>query len=98
MAKITQLDVSAFTIPTDSPEADGTIEWRSTTMVIAKVHAGGHIGMGFTYGDRAAAGIIDRILSPIVLGRDAMEVPGIWTSMVRAVRNLGRPGIASHAI
>ncbi|HME99306.1 MAG TPA: mandelate racemase, partial [Terriglobia bacterium] len=56
MDKITQLDVSAYTIPTDFPEADGTLEWDSTTIVIVEAHAGGHIGIGFTYGDRAAAG------------------------------------------
>src|SRR4051812_26746097 len=98
MAAITQLDVSAFTIPTDYPEADGTIEWDSTTIVIAEAHAGGEKGIGFTYGDRAAAGVIDRILSPIVLGRDAMATREIWAAMLRSVRNMGRPGIASHAI
>lgn len=98
MTTITQLDVSAFTIPTDFPEADGTFEWDSTTIVIAEVHAAGRVGLGFTYGDRAAAGVIDRVLSPIVLGRDAMAIHDIWVAMLRAVRNMGRLGIASHAI
>ena len=44
MPKITQLDVSAYTIPTDFPEADGTFEWDSTTIVIVEVHAGGRTG------------------------------------------------------
>jgi L-alanine-DL-glutamate epimerase-like enolase superfamily enzyme len=98
MDKITQIDVSAFTIPTDYPEADGTIEWDSTTIVIVEAHAGGQMGLGFTYGDRAAAGVVDRVLSPIVLGRDAMAIQDSWVAMLRAVRNMGRPGIASHAI
>src|SRR5215471_6361050 len=98
MDKITQLDVSAYTIPTDFPEADGTLEWDSTTIIIVEAHAGGHIGIGFTYGDRAAAGVIDRVLSPIVLDHDAMAVREIWVRMLQAVRNIGRPGIASHAI
>ncbi|PYS33997.1 MAG: mandelate racemase [Acidobacteria bacterium] len=98
MTKITQLDVSAFTIPTDFPEADGTIEWNSTTIVIVEAHAGGQIGTGFTYGDRSAAGLIDRILSPIVLESDALAIQETWMAMLRAVRNIGRPGIASHAI
>jgi L-alanine-DL-glutamate epimerase-like enolase superfamily enzyme len=98
MPKITQLDVSVFTIPTDLPEADGTIEWNSTTIIIVEAHAGGQTGIGFTYGDRSAGGVIDRVLSPIVLGHDAMSVAEIWVAMLRAVRNIGRPGIASHAI
>jgi len=96
--RITQLDVSAYTIPTDYPEADGTIEWDSTTIVLAEIHAGGQIGIGFTYGDIAAARLIDRKLSELILGRDAMAIPGSWMMMLRSVRNLGRPGVAAHAI
>ena len=98
MTTINQLDVSAFTIPTDFPEADGTMEWDSTTLILVEAHAGGHTGMGFTYADRAAAGVIDRVLSQVVLGRDALAIEGAWAAMIRAVRNIGRPGIASHAI
>jgi L-alanine-DL-glutamate epimerase-like enolase superfamily enzyme len=95
---ITQLDVSAFTIPTDRPEADGTIEWNATTIVIVEATAGGVKGIGFTYGDLSAGRIVDRVLSPLVLGKDAMAVGEQWVDMLRAVRNIGRPGIASHAI
>jgi len=62
---ITQLDVSAFSIPTDFPESDGTFDWDSTTIVIVEAHAGGQAGIGFTYGDIAAARLIDRKLSPV---------------------------------
>jgi hypothetical protein len=37
-------------------------------------------------------------LAEVVRGRDAMAVPGSWAAMVHAVRDLGRPGIASMAI
>ena len=66
-ATITQLDVSVFTIPTDFPEADGTIEWDSTTIVMVEVRAGRQIGIGFTYGDSSAAGLIDRVLALLSL-------------------------------
>ncbi len=33
-----------------------------------------------------------------VVGRDAMAIPASWAAMVHAIRNLGRPGIASMAI
>jgi L-alanine-DL-glutamate epimerase-like enolase superfamily enzyme len=98
MPRITQIDVSAFTIPTDYPESDGTIEWDSATMILVEAHAGGRVGIGFTYGDAAAARLIDRQLSKLILGRDAMAIAGGWMAMRRAVRNLGRPGVASHAI
>src|SRR5438309_8364798 len=93
MTKITRLDVSAFTIPTDLPEADGTIEWDSTTIVIVEAHAGNQIGIGFTYGDLSAGRVIDRVLSPLIIGKDVMAVEERWMEMIRAVRNIGRPGI-----
>jgi hypothetical protein len=33
-APVERIGVSAFTIPTDGPEADGTFAWDSTTMVL----------------------------------------------------------------
>ncbi|HLH29590.1 MAG TPA: enolase C-terminal domain-like protein, partial [Terriglobia bacterium] len=83
---------------TDFPEADGTIEWDSTTIVIVEAHAGGQSGIGYTYGDLSCGRLVDRVLSSLLLGKDAMDVEGRYMSMLRAVRNIGRPGIASHAI
>ncbi len=40
-APVDRVRVDTFTIPTDSPESDGTIEWNSTTMVLVEVSAGG---------------------------------------------------------
>jgi L-alanine-DL-glutamate epimerase-like enolase superfamily enzyme len=37
-------------------------------------------------------------LAPHVLGLDAFDVPAAWWAMVRAVRNVGRRGIATMAI
>ena len=51
---IKRIDVSAYTIPTDFPESDGTLEWDSTTIVIAEVYAADKFGIGYTYGDVAA--------------------------------------------
>ncbi|HEX9942296.1 MAG TPA: enolase C-terminal domain-like protein [Thermoanaerobaculia bacterium] len=97
-APIERIEVSAFTIPTDFPEADGTFEWDSTTMVLAEAWAGGETGLGYSYTGTAAARLIRDILAKAVTGWDAMDVPGAWEAMRRAVRNLGRPGIASTAI
>src|SRR5689334_24268923 len=46
--------VSAYTIPTDRPEADGTIEWDSTTVVVVEAGGGGHTGLGLSYASKAA--------------------------------------------
>ena len=95
---VEKIDVAVYKIPTDGPEADGTYAWDSTTMVLVEVTAGGMRGLGYTYADTATGTLIKDMLSTVVQGRNAMDVPGCWNAMVHAIRNLGRPGIASMAI
>jgi len=95
---IDDLNVSAYTIPTESPEADGTYEWDSTTIVIVDVTGGGKHGLGYTYADTATAKLVADKLKQIVIGRDAMSVQGAWLAMMHSIRNLGRPGICAMAI
>jgi hypothetical protein len=40
---------SAYAIPTDKPEGDGTFLWRETVLVLAEVSAANVVGIGFTY-------------------------------------------------
>jgi L-alanine-DL-glutamate epimerase-like enolase superfamily enzyme len=96
--RVERLDVSVYTIPTEEPESDGTLTWDSTTVVVAEPSAGAATGLGFTYGTAACATLIGEKLEPVVLGRDPMDVPSIWAEMVKAIRNVGRPGVASMAI
>jgi L-alanine-DL-glutamate epimerase-like enolase superfamily enzyme len=97
-AAIERVAVSAYTIPTDAPESDGTIEWNSTTIVVVHVAAGGRTGVGYSYADATAADLIHRVLAPLVEGRRAADVTGASVAMARSCRNLGRPGAASTAI
>jgi L-alanine-DL-glutamate epimerase-like enolase superfamily enzyme len=98
MSAIDDIAVTAATIPTDAPESDGTLSWDSTTIVVVEAHAGGERGVGYSYADPAAALLIHDNLRAVVAGRDVLDVPGTWWAMVGAVRNVGRPGVASHAI
>ena len=97
-APVGAVSASAYTIPTDRPEADGTIAWDRTTLVLAEVEAGGERGLGYTYADAAAAGLVRGVLAEALRGRDAMDLPAAWEAMVRAVRNIGREGVAACAI
>jgi L-alanine-DL-glutamate epimerase-like enolase superfamily enzyme len=97
-APVISLEVAAYRVPTDGPEADGTYAWDSTTFVVVHLQGGGERGIGYTAADLATATLIDRELRDVVVGRDAMDIPAAWLAMVRHVRNLGRPGIASMAI
>src|SRR5579884_1433724 len=97
-APIEQVEVSAYTVPTDFPEADGTFAWKHTTLVLVEATAGGVRGVGYSYADVATAQLIKEALTDVVARRDAFAVPAAWSAMVHQVRNLGRPGVCSMAI
>ena len=54
-ARVTSVRVSVFTVPTDAPEADGTLAWDHTTMVLVELTSGSATGLGCTYADEATA-------------------------------------------
>ena len=95
---VDRLRVSTYTVPTDSPESDGTLEWNKTTLVLAEAEGGGKHGLGYTYADHAAATLIRDTLAEAVTGTDALAPTAAYYSMWRRIRNLGRPGICSTAI
>lgn len=95
---IEKLEVSSYTIPTDFPESDGTLEWDSTTIVLVHARAAGRAGIGYTYTDDAAAKLIHGKLKKKIEGQNALSVSGPWREMQIAVRNLGHPGISASAI
>jgi L-alanine-DL-glutamate epimerase-like enolase superfamily enzyme len=92
------MTAAAYTVPTETPEADGTLAWSSTTLVLVHVAAGGQVGVGFTYAPAAAAKVVRDQLAPVVLGADATAPATTWQAMVTAIRNAGRPGLVSMAL
>ncbi|HEX5370636.1 MAG TPA: enolase C-terminal domain-like protein, partial [Dehalococcoidia bacterium] len=93
---IEDMDIATYTIPTDKPEADGTLAWDSTSMVLVTLKARGQRGIGFSYCSTAAATVIEQHLASLV---QAMTVDAdIWSQMLAAVRNIGRAGVAANAI
>jgi L-alanine-DL-glutamate epimerase-like enolase superfamily enzyme len=55
-------------------------------------------GLGWSYATPACATLIEDVLRDVVVGTSALDVPSTWSAMVRACRNLGRPGLVSMAI
>ncbi|HEY9474049.1 MAG TPA: enolase C-terminal domain-like protein [Mycobacteriales bacterium] len=90
--------MATYTVPTERPEADGTASWDATTIVLVRAHAGGLVGTGWTYGPAACASVVRDALGAVVVGRPALDVPGMSEAMIRRVRNAGRPGVAGYAI
>src|ERR1700735_5207987 len=69
------LDAAVYVIPTDAPEADGTLAWDKTTLVLVTARAGGQQGIGWTYAAGAAAAVVTDVLAGVVAGRSALDVP-----------------------
>ena len=88
--KIECLHASAYRIPTDYPESDGTLEWNATTLVVAEVSSANETGIGYTYADSATANLVNELLAKVVEGRDAMAIPVSSVSNGALDRNLGR--------
>ena len=95
---VERLDVSAYEVPTDEPESDGTFEWDSTTIVVVEAHAGAKAGLGYTYAPAAAGKLVEEKLASEVEGADALAPAETWEKLGRALRNAGRPGIGAMAL
>ncbi len=92
------VEAEAFTVPTDAPESDGTLEWSETSLCLVRVKAAGEEGLGFAYTAPAAAAFVTGKLAEVVRGMDALSPPGAWHAMRHEVRNVGRPGLVSSAL
>lgn len=93
------VEVTAYRIPTDTREADGTLAWDATEIVVVKIRAGGKTGLGYSYtAGLPAADIIRNYLGPCVTGRDLCDLPMLWADMNRTLRNIGRAGLGMMAI
>ena len=97
-AVISGVDAAVYVIPTDAPEADGTLAWDQTVLVLVTVRAGGEEGTGWSYAAAAAASVVTDVLAGLIRGRSALDIAGASEAMARAVRNIGRPGVAATAI
>jgi L-alanine-DL-glutamate epimerase-like enolase superfamily enzyme len=95
---VSAIETAVYQIPTDAPEADGTLAWDKTTMVAVTARAAGEQGTGWTYAAGAAAAVVDQVLAGVAVGRPAFDIPAIAQDMARQLRNIGRPGIGATAL
>jgi L-alanine-DL-glutamate epimerase-like enolase superfamily enzyme len=98
METIQTTSVRSYTVPTDAPEADGTIAWSKTTMVLVQLTAGDVHGLGYTYADPSTGKVAEVLLQEVIHKADPWQHPALWMKMQRTVRNLGNRGIAAMAI
>ncbi|WP_175922881.1 enolase C-terminal domain-like protein [Burkholderia latens] len=88
----------AYRVPTDRPEADGTYAWHATTIVVVDIDAGPVTGIGYTYTDASAALLVGSMLADVLRNRPLADIPAAIDALWRAMRNVGRAGIAATAI
>ncbi|GAB1514010.1 enolase C-terminal domain-like protein [Actinophytocola sp. KF-1] len=88
----------AYRVPTPAPEADGTLAWDATTIVVVQAEAAGVTGVGWTYADAACVPLIEGTMAPMLCGRPVLHVPALWSAVQHGTRNLGRPGLVSCAL
>jgi hypothetical protein len=58
--------VRVYRIPTEAPEADGTATWQATVLVTVELHAGGELGLGYSYASPGVGRIIEDEILPVV--------------------------------
>jgi len=95
---VSEVITGVYKFPTSEPEGDGTLTWDATTAVTVEIKAGAETGLGWTYSTGAAATIITDHLAPAIRNLDVLDVPGCWSAMHRACRNLGTRGLVMQAI
>ena len=88
---IESVRAQAFGIPTDRPEADGTIGWNSTTTCVVEISAGGETGLGYTYSGLPLLGSLAAKLPRLLRGRTpSIRRPHFFRCSVRFVISAGR--------
>lgn len=97
-AAIRDVRVAAYRIPTDAPEADGTLQWNATTLIVVEVEAAKQTGLGYTYADASLVRLIADHFRGLLDGADALAISQLNDQLWASVRNLGRSGLAACAI
>jgi L-alanine-DL-glutamate epimerase-like enolase superfamily enzyme len=97
-AEISEFKVSRFQIPTVTSEADGTLDWDSTTLILIELRAGETWGLGYTYGHRSITELATDLLKQCVRGKNAFDIPKIWGDLGVQIRNNGEVGLTAMAI
>lgn len=96
--RIRRAEFHVCTVPTDAPEADGTFEWNSTTLVLVELSAGNKVGLGYTYGSSAIEPFAKHLFETCLIGQCSLDIPRLNRRMARAIRNDSGRGIAAMAI
>jgi 3,6-anhydro-L-galactonate cycloisomerase len=100
--KIESVESGYYRLPLDAMGDAGHGAIDSEEIITVKVRAGGLEGHGYAYtigrGGRAVHALIEHDLAPLLTGRDAVDIAGLWNLMWQRLLYVGRGGLASFAI
>jgi L-alanine-DL-glutamate epimerase-like enolase superfamily enzyme len=98
--KIAAIRTIALSCPVDPPYASaaGVQAWRGGLLVEVETD-NGIVGIGEAgFGGGATAGVIEKDLTPLLVGEDPLLIEGLWQKMFARTRQYGRRGIVMNAI
>ena len=100
--KIEGLAAAYYRLPLEAMGDAGHGAIDSEELVTVKLRAGGLEGHGYAYtigrGGRAVRALIEHDLAPLLAGRDATDIQGLWDLMWQRLLYVGRGGLAAFAI
>ncbi|TCJ19855.1 mandelate racemase/muconate lactonizing enzyme family protein [Rubrobacter taiwanensis] len=99
--EIEHIETAYYRLPLETMGDAGHGAIDSEELITLKLHAGGLTGHGYAYtigrGGRAIKALVDYDLVPLLLGRDATDIRGLWDLMWQRLLYVGRGGLASFA-
>ena len=100
--KIERIETQYYRLPLEPMGDAGHGAIDSEELITLQVHAGGLTGHGYAYtigrGGRAVKSLLDSDIVPLIVGRDARDIDGLWRLMWQRLLYVGRGGVASFAI
>jgi L-alanine-DL-glutamate epimerase-like enolase superfamily enzyme len=100
--KIERVETAYYRLPLEPMGDAGHGAIDTEELITLGLHAEGLTGHGYAYtigrGGRAVRSLIDDDIVPLVLGRDATNIRGLWDLMWQRLLYVGRGGLASFSI
>src|ERR671917_76795 len=99
---IERIDTAYYRLPLEPMGDAGHGAIDTEELITLTLHAEGLEGNGYSYtigrGGRAVRALIDEDIAPLLEGRDARDIRGLWDLMWQRLLYVGRGGLASFAI
>ena len=99
---IERMEIAQFRLPLEAmgDAGHGTIDGED--LITVELHADGLVGHGYTYtigrGGWAVRAILEHDLAPLLVGKDATDIQGLWDLMWQRLLFVGRGGVTAFAM